>query len=161
MHDRLHQPCLKTWSLFSTFLVKANKKRRSKPTETVKAGQDRVHSSGSENLPAVMYSYPHAQTSTYILPCFPGHGQEVTENTQLHYPQRPKPPPGIFAFARLIFLDSRVSRCYGCGQPLKPEGVPQAPDDLIVTTRPNRKFYKEGRQHVSPDVSSVYCHVSN
>ena len=32
--------------------------------------------------------------------------------------------------------------------------------DLVVTTRLHRKYFKDGRQHVSPEVSSVYCHVN-
>ena len=111
----------------------------------------------SENTPAVKPN----QTVTHALVSFAGQGHGALENMQPYYPQRPKPPAGIFAFAKLQFLDNRVSKCYGCGQPLKPEGlVPQAPDDLVVTTRLHRKYYKEGRQHVSSDVSSVYCHVS-
>ena len=31
---------------------------------------------------------------------------------------------------------------------------------LVVTTRLHRKYFKDGRQHVSPEVSSVYCHVN-
>ena len=79
----------------------------------------------------------------------------------MYHPQRPKPPTGVFAFALLSFLDSRVTRCYGCAQSLKPEGlVPQAPNDLVVATRLHGKYFKDGRQHVSPEVSSVYCHVN-
>ena len=32
--------------------------------------------------------------------------------------------------------------------------------DLVVTTRLHRKYFKDGRQHVSPEVSSAYCHVN-
>ena len=60
-----------------------------------------------------------------------------------------------------VWIPARVSRCYGCGQSLKPGGlVPQASDDLVVTTRPHRKYFKDGRQHISSDVSSVYYHVN-
>ena len=97
----------------------------------------------SVNPPAVKPN----QTVTHALVSFVGQGHGALENMQPYYPQRPKPPAGIFAFAKLQFLDNRVSKCYGCGQPLKPKDlVTQAPE--------------EGRQHVSPDVSSVYCHVS-
>ena len=37
------------------------------------------------------------------------------------YPQHPKPTPGILVFARLAFLDSKVTQCYGCGYSLKPD----------------------------------------
>ena len=114
----------------------------------------------SENS-RVIYNYPFASSTAHSSPWFPGQGHGETENMQPYNPQRPKPPSGIFAFALLSFLDSKVSRCYGCGQSLKPDGlVPQAPNDLVVTTRLHRKYYKDGRQHVSPDLSSVYCHVN-
>lgn len=37
----------------------------------------------------------------------------------VYLPSQPKPPYGVFAFARLSFLDKRVSLCYACGQGLK------------------------------------------
>ena len=52
----------------------------------------------------------------------------------LSVPARPKPAPGLFMFGRLTFLDKKVSRCYGCGEALKPGGlIPHPPDDLVVT----------------------------
>ncbi|KAL9974524.1 hypothetical protein ACROYT_G011569 [Oculina patagonica] len=109
----------------------------------------------------IIYNYPFASSTAPSLPCFPGQSHGATENMQISKPQRPKPPTGIFAFALLSFLDSKVSRCYGCGQSLKPGGlVPQAPNDLVVTTRLHRKYFKDGGHHVSPDVSSIYCHVN-
>ena len=114
----------------------------------------------SEN-PPVLYNYPCTQTTGHTLTCLPGQSIESTENMQVNYPERPKPAPGIFAFGILSFLDSKVSRCYGCGQTLKPGGlISLAPDDLVLTTRLQRKYYKDGRQHISPDISSVYCHVN-
>ena len=63
-------------------------------------------------------------------------GQHVKENTPPTYPQRQKPTPGILVFAKLAFLDSKVTRCYGCGYSLKPDGtIPDPPDDLVLTTR--------------------------
>ena len=83
-------------------------------------------------------------------PCPQRESQQVKENAQLTYPQHPKPPPGILVFARLAFLDSKVTRCYGCGNSLKPEGTtPHSPDDLVLTTRLRRQYYKEGRQHTT------------
>ena len=82
-------------------------------------------------------------------------------NTQPPFPQRPKPEAGILVFARLPFLDSKVTRCYGCGDTLKPSGtIPSPPDDLVLTTRLHRRYFKDGRQHMSPDISSVYYHVN-
>ena len=114
----------------------------------------------SEN-PPVLYNYPCTQTTGHTLTCLPGKSIESRENVQVNYPERPTPPLDIFAFGKLSFLDSKVSRCYGCRQTLKPGGlIPLAPDDLVLTTRLQRKYYKEGRQHISPDISSVYCHVN-
>ena len=77
------------------------------------------------------------------------------------YPQHPKPAPGILVFARLPFLDSKVTQCYGCGNFLKPEGTnPHLPDDLVLTTRLHRQYYKDGRLYTSPDISPVYYHVN-
>ena len=68
------------------------------------------------------------------------------------YPQHPKPTPGILVFARLAFLDSKVTRCYGCGYSLKPDGtIPDPPDDLVLTTRLHWQYYKAGQQQMSPD----------
>ena len=77
-------------------------------------------------------------------------------------PSRPKPPPGVFAFARLSFLDKRVSQCYGCGKTLKEGGnIPYPPDDLVITTMLHREYYdKEGKHHISPKISSVYFHLN-
>ena len=68
--------------------------------------------------------------------------------------------PGLFMFDRLTFLDKKVSRCYGCGEALKPGGlIPHPPDDLVVTTRLHRKYYREGKLQTSPRISSVYFHL--
>ena len=86
---------------------------------------------GVAENPPVIYNYPCAQTTSHTLTCLPGQSHESTENMQVNYPERPKPPPGIFAFAKLSFLDSKVSRCYDCGQTLKPRGF-----DTLCTRRP-------------------------
>lgn len=76
-------------------------------------------------------------------------------------PVRPKPSVGVFTFARMQFLDNRVSKCYGCGGDLKPGGqIPSPPGDLIATTRLHRQFYKNGQHQTSPIVSSVYFHLN-
>ena len=109
-------------------------------------------------------------------PCYVchGHGVHVAEtqapplcqqagaiNTQPPFPQWPKPEAGILVFARLPFLDSKVTRCYGCGDTLKPSGTtPSPPDDLVLTIRLHRRYFKDRRQHMSPDISSVYYHVN-
>ena len=80
--------------------------------------------------------------------------------TQHTIPARHKPAPGTFIFAKLAFLDPRVSRCYGCGDQLKPGGnLPSPPNDLVMTTRLHRKYYKEGQLQVSSEIKPVYLHV--
>lgn len=86
---------------------------------------------------------------------------QIKEDKPPTYPQRPKPTPGILVFARLAFLDSKVTRCYGCGYSLKPDGtIPDPPDDLVLTTRLHRQYYKAGQQQTSPDILNVYHHVN-
>ena len=85
-----------------------------------------------------------------------------TYQAQQFSPARQKPDFGSFAFARLPYLDSRVSKCYGCGELLKPGGVlPPPPNDLVLTTRLHRKYPKDGQLQISPTISSVYLHVSS
>ena len=47
------------------------------------------------------YNYPCAEVTAQSSSCFPA--------LHLNYPQRPKPPPGIFVLARLPFLDTSSS----------------------------------------------------
>ena len=104
---------------------------------------------------------PESSHLIYNYPCQQHERQQVKENTPPTYPQRPKPTPGIFVFARHAFLDSKVTRCYGCGYSLKPDGtIPDPPDDLVLTTRLHRQYYKAGQQQGSPDISKVYYHVN-
>ena len=77
-----------------------------------------------------------------------------TYHAQQFSPARQKPDFG--SFARLPCLYSRVSRCYGCG-----ELLPPPPNDLVLTTRLHRKYYKDGQLQISPTISSVYLHVSS
>ena len=45
---------------------------------------------------------------------------------------------------------------------LKPGGVlPPPPNDLVMTTRLRRKYYKDGQLQISPTISSVYLHVNS
>lgn len=59
----------------------------------------------------LIYNYPSQQHEP----------MQIKESKPPTYPQRPKPTPGILVFARLAFLDSKVTRCYGCGYSLKPD----------------------------------------
>ena len=87
----------------------------------------------------------HSQRSP-IDPIYQAPTNPLTYQAQQSSPARQKPDFGSFAFARLPYLDSRVSRCYGCGELLKPGGVlPPPPNDLVMTTRLHRKYYKDGQ----------------
>ena len=104
---------------------------------------------------------PESSHPIYNYPSQQHEPKQVKENTPPTYPQRPKPKPGILVFARLGFLDSKVTRCYGCGYSLKPDGtIPDPPDDLVLTTRLHRQYYQAGQQQTSPDISNVYYHVN-
>ena len=105
--------------------------------------------------PSHGFNVPESSHLIYNYPCQQHERQQVKENTPPTYPQRPKPTPGIFVFARHAFLDSKVTRCYGCGYSLKPDGtIPYPPDDLVLTTRLHRQYYKAGQQQTSPDISN-------
>ena len=44
----------------------------------------------------------------------------------------------------------------------KPEGVlPPPPNDVVMTTRLHRKYYKDRQLQISPTISSVYLHVNS
>ena len=103
----------------------------------------------------------HSQRSP-IDPIYQAQTNPLTYQAQQSSPARQKPDFGSFAFARLPYLDSRVSRCYGCGELLKPGGVlPPPPNNLVMTTRLHRKYYKDGQLQISPTISSVYLHVNS
>ena len=107
------------------------------------------------------FNVPESSHLIYNYPCQQHERQQVKENTPPTYPQRPKPTLGILVFARLAFLDSKVTRPCGCGYSLKPDGtIPDLPDDLVLTTRVHRQYYKAHQQQTSPDISNVYYHVN-
>ncbi len=107
-------------------------------------------------------TFQRGMTPTYIRHDQRSPIDPIIYQTQKFSPARQKPDFGSFAFARLPYLDSRVSKCYGCGELLKPGGVlPPQPNDLVVTTRLHRKYPKDGQLQISPTISSVYLHVSS
>ena len=66
----------------------------------------------------------------------------IVSTGTVQLPSRPKPPPSIFTFTRLSFLNKRVSQCYGCGKTL----IPHPPEDMVITTMLHREYYdKEGK----------------
>ncbi len=85
----------------------------------------------------------------------------IVSTGTVQLPSHPKPPPGIFTFAHLSFLNKRVSQCYGCGKTLKQGGhIPHPPEDMVITTMLHREYYdKEGKHQTSPKISSVYFHL--
>ena len=76
-------------------------------------------------------------------------------------PNRPVPAFGAFAIASMKFLDSKVSVCYGCGQTLKPDKkTPEEPDDLVIVGITRRKYWKDGVEMTSSNMSNVYYHLN-
>lgn len=77
----------------------------------------------SQIQPSPGFIIPEASQLINNYPCPQRESQQGKENMPPTYPQRSKPAPDILVFARLPFLDSKVTRCYGCGNSLKPEGT--------------------------------------
>ena len=76
-------------------------------------------------------------------------------------PSRPVPAFGAFAIASMKFLDSKLSVCYGCGQTLKPEKkIPEEPGDLVIVGITRRKYWKDGVEMTSSQMSNVYYHLN-
>ena len=74
---------------------------------------------------------------------------------------KPSPPPGIFVLYLLQFCDPRVSRCYGCGHPIKAVGLTNVPpSDLVIVTKLCREYRKEGETRVSNEFSNAYFHAN-
>ena len=74
---------------------------------------------------------------------------------------KPSPPPGIFVLYLLNFCDPRVSRCYGCGYPIKVDGLNNPPpSDLVIVTKLCRQYRKEGQARVSNEFCNVYFHAN-
>ena len=77
------------------------------------------------------------------------------------HPAKPNPAPGTYVVALLMHTDPRVSTCYGCRNTLKPGSmIPPCPNDMVVASRLYRKYFKDGREHISPSMSMVYFHAS-
>lgn len=82
-------------------------------------------------------------------------------NPQINTPAKPNPAPGTYVVALLRFTDPRVSKCYGCRGTLKPgSAIPYSPNDMVVVSKLFRRYFKDGREHTSPDLSMVYFHAN-
>ena len=76
-------------------------------------------------------------------------------------PDRPLPAFGTFLIGNLRFLDPKISTCYGCRQPLKPnQSIPREPEDLVIVGRARREYWKNGEKVISSELSNVYFHVN-
>ena len=74
---------------------------------------------------------------------------------------KPSPPPGFFVLYLLKFCDPRVSKCYGCGYPIKVSGLTNIPpSDLLIVTKLCREYRKEGQARVSNEFKNVYFHAN-
>ena len=66
-----------------------------------------------------------------------------------------------FLIGNLRFLDPKISTCYGCRQPLKPnQSIPREPDDLVIVGRARREYWKNGEKVISSELSNVYFHIN-
>jgi len=79
-------------------------------------------------------------------------------NAQINAPARPNPVAGTYVAALLSNTHPSVSRCYGCRDTLKPGSViPPCPNYMIVASR---QYFKDGKEHTSPELSMVYFHAN-
>ncbi len=82
------------------------------------------------NSPPSHYNFPNLIIMQQVHSC-----PRIVSTGTVQLPSLPKPPPGIFTFAHLSFLNKRVSQCYGCGKTLKQGGhIPHPPEDMVITT---------------------------
>ena len=76
-------------------------------------------------------------------------------------PSHPVPAFGAFAIASMRFLDSKVSVCYGFGQTFKPDKkIPEEPYDLVIVGITRRKYWRDGVEMTSSNMSNVYYHLN-
>ena len=76
-------------------------------------------------------------------------------------PDRPLPAFGTFLIGNLRFLDPKISTCYGCRQPLKPnQSISREPVDVVIVGRARREYWKNGEKVISSELSNVYFHIN-
>lgn len=111
-------------------------------------------------LKNVIPNPPHNPLSFMSSPTVPSGPQQLTSpllSMPMEAVPKPSPPPGVFILYLLQFCDPRVSRCYGCANPIKVlANVP--PSDLVVVTKVCREYRKEGETRISNEYSNVYFH---
>ena len=78
---------------------------------------------------------------------------------QPRIPSFPSANPGQFLVYLLQFCPGQTSMCFGCGNPLKPDGViPETPNDLVVVSKMLREWMYQGV--ANSKVKNVYFHCS-
>jgi hypothetical protein len=61
----------------------------------------------------------------------------------------------------LEYCDPRVSKCFGCGGDMKPNGnVPEVPNNMVIVSRARRRYVQNGEYKTSPGLSNVYFHFN-
>jgi hypothetical protein len=72
-----------------------------------------------------------SQTPAFVSGCANNQQNDWLHAVPINTPERPKPALGKYLLALPRYLDSRVSKCYGCKESLKPSSViPACPNDL-------------------------------
>ena len=101
----------------------------------------------------------HNPTATTMITMIPT--QELPILLAIQDAPKPNPPPGIFVVYLLKFCDPRVSRCYGCGYPIKIESLANIPpSDLVIVAKLFREYRKDGQPRVSSEFSNTYVHAN-
>ena len=85
----------------------------------------------------------------------------VNQISTISSPDRPNPLPGSYHISLLQLCDRRVTRCYGCKGYLKSNGtIPEPPNDLVIVTKCNREYNKDGVPHTTTAPCNVYFHMN-
>ena len=88
------------------------------PTQSLRSTQPQIH-----QLQLIQPPFQQSQLHQLCQTAQPPLGSVLTAEANSNTPSRPKPPPGVFEFGRLSFLDKKVSRCYGCQELLNQEVI--------------------------------------
>ena len=153
---QLTQSCTQQLKPTQSFQFSQPCLQKLQPTQYLQSTQPQIHQ--LQPIQPLVHQSQRPQLCPTVQPPF----NILTPEANLNVPSRPKPPPGVFAFGRLSFLDKKIARCYGCEELLKPGGnIPYPPEDMVVTTRLCRRYHdKDGQLKISPKVSSVYFHLN-
>ena len=74
----------------------------------------------------------------------------------------PNPLPNCYVLSILKCCHKNVSKCYGCGGNFYQNGYPAPPNDLLVVSKTQRKFFDPLTKQLlkSPQLQNVYFHFN-